>query len=196
MTRKPLPLLRALSVFLLAGAGLPACGGGGNGDSLDIAEGDKMVYQMDCQSYCDAGSRCGGQAGEACLQTCGDVVDAGALQSGYVDALYDCVTVLADPCTPADVDGCIAQARGQCGRADNLDAFFSDYCDRFLTCQDYDPETWREDCIYDLETSVDFDVYVCSSRAAVDKLFECVAAASCQQLETVAVLDLCVEIYR
>jgi hypothetical protein len=195
MIKKPDRGGRALSL-LLAGVLLVACGGGGGGDSLDIAEGDKQEYQMDCQTYCDAGSRCGGQDREACLQTCGEVVDAGALQSGYVDSLHDCVTALSDPCASADVDGCIAQAQAQCSRAGNLDAFFSDYCDRFLTCQDYDPETWREDCIYDLETSTDFAVYVCSSSAAVDKLSECVAAASCQQLETVAVLDLCAEIYR
>jgi hypothetical protein len=172
-----------------------ACGGDGAGGSFAIADADKQSYRMDCGQYCDAAARCGGQASEACQTSCQQQVAAGALQSGYLDQLYDCVTGLAAPCNSLDLDGCLSAAQTQCSPAAGLDAFVADYCELFLSCQDYDPAEWLDGCIQDVEAMNDYRVYRCSSDAALDKLGQCAAAADCDQLVAVALLDLCGEVY-
>lgn len=184
-------LLTAVALLGLAG-----CASGPGRDPYELDEADKQAYRIDCRRYCQAEAVClSAPADSACDRWCAGVKSKGALQAAFVDGRYDCVSGLGPGCVQARLDVCFAQALAACLPADGLLGFASAWCTRWLECHGSAIEPFLQRCLDDFAAAPDHAWFDCFSSPALERLGQCLAEASCEQITGLPVLTWCAGVY-
>ncbi|MBN2498223.1 MAG: hypothetical protein JXR96_26770 [Deltaproteobacteria bacterium] len=117
------------------------------------------------------------------------------MQAVYLEHQAACALAISGTCTQFDLDDCRRAAESQCQPAAALDRVRERYCTRWLECNASPVDRYLQRCKDELAARPDAAFDRCLSAAAAARFVECVEAASCAQLDTWPLLQLCAAVY-